>query len=58
MLLDHSVCSRQDGRRNGKPDLLGGFEIDHQLEFRGLLYGQVGRLGSFRILSTYVATRR
>jgi hypothetical protein len=45
--FDHSVRSRQHIRRDRQADLLGSLEIDHQLEFRGLLYRQIGRLGAF-----------
>jgi hypothetical protein len=29
---------------------LGGLEVDHQLELRGLLYGEIGRLRPFQDL--------
>jgi len=45
--LDHLIRSRQYVRGNRKADLLGGFEIDHQLEFRRLFDGKVGRLYAF-----------
>src|SRR6266508_463490 len=35
--LDHSIRPRQHIRRNREPNLLGGFEVDDQFEFRGLL---------------------
>jgi hypothetical protein len=35
--LNYSIGSRQYIRRYGQPDLLGGFQIDHQFEFRRLL---------------------
>jgi hypothetical protein len=37
---------------------LGSFEVDDQLEFHGLLHGEIGGLGAFEDLSTYVAARR
>src|ERR1051325_1253799 len=46
--LDHSIRSRQHIRRNGEADLLVGFEIDHKLEFRRLLYCQLSRVRSFQ----------
>ena len=36
----------------GEADLLGSLEIDHQLEFSGLLDRQIGGLAPFKILST------
>ena len=36
--LDDSVRSHQDVGRNRQSDLLGGFEIDYQLELSRLLY--------------------
>ena len=48
--LDHFVRSRQHVRRNRQADLLGGFEIDDELELRRLLHGQVGGLGAFQNL--------
>ena len=36
--FDHFIRSIQQGLRNCHTDLLGGFEIDHQLELRGLLH--------------------
>ena len=43
---NHSIRPRQHIRRNGQRDLPGGFEIDHQLEFRRLLDGQLRRFGA------------
>jgi hypothetical protein len=37
--LDHFICPRQHIRRNRQTDLLGRFEIDDELELRGLFYG-------------------
>ena len=41
------IRSRQDIRRNRHTDLLGGFEIDYELEFYWLLYRKISRLGTF-----------
>ena len=40
--FDHLIGSIQHRLRIREADLLGGFEIDHQLEFRRLLHGQIG----------------
>ena len=45
-LPNHPVRSRQHIRRNREADLLGGFEINDQLEFSRLLDRQIGRLGA------------
>ena len=50
MSLDHSIRSRQNIRWNGQTDLLGGFQIDHELELGWLLYRQVARPGTFEKL--------
>jgi hypothetical protein len=47
---DHLICSRQDIGRNRQANLLGGFEVNHQLEFCGLLDGYVSRLIPFENL--------
>src|SRR4030095_9849875 len=47
-LFDHFVRPIQKGLRNCDADLLRGFEIDHQLKLRGLLYGDVSGLGSLQ----------
>src|SRR5437867_1154937 len=44
-LADHLIRLEEDRRRNGEPQGLSGFEVNDQLELRGLLYGQVGGLG-------------
>ena len=44
--------------RNRQANLLGGFEIDHQLELRRLLHRQIGRLGSLQDFVHVIATRR
>src|SRR5262249_32835775 len=49
-LSKHFIRSRQDVRLDRQADLLRGLEIDHQLELRGPLYGQIGRLGAFQNL--------
>src|ERR1700692_1494719 len=43
-LLDHLVGTGEQGRGHSKIESLGGFQIDGQLEFGRLLYGQVGWL--------------
>ena len=45
-LLNHLIRPRQYRLRDRQAERLGGLEIDHQLEFRGLLHRQVGRLGA------------
>src|SRR5262245_2097455 len=45
-LSNHLVRSRQHIRRNRQTDLLGGLEVDHQLELSRPLNGQISRLGS------------
>src|ERR1051325_5460242 len=47
---NYLVRSGQHVRRNRQANLLGGFQIDHQLESGRLLDGQFGRLGSFEDL--------
>jgi len=47
---DNSIGSGQDVGWNGYSDLLGGFEIDHQLEFSRLLDRKVGRFCAFEDL--------
>ena len=46
-LTNDSVGLRQHVRRNRETNLLGGFEIDYQLELRRLLDGKFGRLSAF-----------
>ena len=43
-ILDHLIRPIQHRLRNRDTDLLGGFEINHQLELSRLLHRQVGRL--------------
>jgi hypothetical protein len=47
VLLNHPVRPRQHIRRNRHADLLGGFQIDDELELCRLLHGQIGGLGAF-----------
>jgi hypothetical protein len=47
-LPNHLVRPRQHIRRNRQAELLGGLEIDHQLELDRLLDGKIGWLGSLR----------
>ena len=47
--FDHFIRSRQHIRRNRQADLLGGFEIDDESNFR-LLHGKIGGLGAFQNL--------
>jgi hypothetical protein len=51
--LDQPIRSGEHLRRNLNADLLCRLEIDHQLELRRLLDGQIGRLGSLQY-SVYV----
>jgi hypothetical protein len=46
-----SIGSSQHIGWNSQTDLLGGFQVDHQLEFRRLLHRQVDRLALLTILS-------
>jgi hypothetical protein len=39
--FEHPIRSRQDIRRNYETDLLGGFEIDHQLDLVDSLDRQI-----------------
>ena len=48
--FDDSVRPHQHIRWNRQADLLGGFQIDDQLEFRWLLHGQIGGLCAFEDL--------
>jgi hypothetical protein len=50
--LNHLVRSRQHVWRNREADLLGGLEIDDELELLRLLHGKSAGLAPFRILST------
>src|SRR6516162_1371395 len=46
-LLDHLVGAQQDRLRHRQAKRLGGFEVDDQLDPRGLLHRQVARLLAF-----------
>jgi hypothetical protein len=46
VLLDHLVRLQQQRLRNGQPQCFSRLEVDDQLEFCGLLDGQVTRLGA------------
>jgi hypothetical protein len=41
-----------------KAERFGGFEVDDQLEFGGLLHRKIGRLGAFEYLSDKLPARR
>jgi hypothetical protein len=56
--FDDLIRPQQQRRRDGEAEGLRGFEVDDELEFRRLLDGEIGGLGSLKILSTYVAARR
>jgi hypothetical protein len=45
-LLDHLVGQSKQRRRYFKAEGLGRLQIDDELEFRGLLNRQIGRLGT------------
>jgi len=47
-LLDDLVRPVQHGLWNRETDLLRRFKINYQLEFRRLLHGQIGGLGSLQ----------
>jgi len=48
--LYHSIRPRQHVGRDCEADLLGGFQIDHQLELSWLLDGQVSRVSALQDL--------
>src|SRR3981081_4267341 len=50
LLLDHLIRSSQHRRRDRHTKGLGRLEIDHELELRRLLDGQVGGLGALEDL--------
>jgi hypothetical protein len=41
-LLDHLIRAPQERRRDRQAERLGRLEVDHQLELRRLLDGQIG----------------
>ena len=47
-LFDHLVGAIKQGRRHGKPERLGGLQVNHQFEFGGGLHRQVSRLLAFK----------
>ena len=49
-LPNYPIRPRQNFGRDRQADLLGGFEINHELELQRLLHGQVGGFGSFQNL--------
>src|SRR2546426_11643472 len=49
-LLDPPLRLQQQRLRNRQPERLGSLEVDHQLELRGLLDGEVSRFGPFQDL--------
>src|SRR5262245_20596290 len=49
-LLDHFVSSGEQRRRYGQAERLRRLEVDHQLELRRLLDGEVGGLGPLQDL--------
>jgi hypothetical protein len=49
-LLDHPIRPRQHIRRNRQTDLLGCFQIDHQLKLLRLLGRKVGGFRSLQDL--------
>jgi hypothetical protein len=50
--LDHSIHPRQHVGRNREADLFSRLQINHQLDFRRLLDWQIGRVCTFKTLST------
>src|SRR5438876_3241671 len=48
--LDHLIRPLQERRRDRQAEGLGGLEVDDELELRGLLDGEVARLGAFEDL--------
>src|SRR5215831_17881097 len=47
---DYLIGLEKDGWGDGQAEGLRGLQVDHQLEFRGPLDGQVGRLGAVQDL--------
>jgi len=50
-LFDHLICPPEHRWRNREPEGLGGLQVDHQLELRGLLDWEIGWLRSPRATS-------
>jgi hypothetical protein len=48
--LDHLVGAHQHRLRDRQAERPGGLEVDHQIELRRLLDGQVGGLGALKDL--------
>jgi hypothetical protein len=46
--FDDSICPKQHRLRNRQADLLCRLQIDHELKFRRLLDGKIGRLRAFQ----------
>src|SRR5262245_56160362 len=46
-LFDHLVSAQEERLGNGQPDCLCRPEVDHKVEFHGLLNGQLRRFGTF-----------
>ena len=49
-LLDHLIRPQEDRLRDREPKGLRGLQVDHELEFGGLLDGKVGGLGALQDL--------
>lgn len=49
-LFDHLVGASEQHRGNFDPNRFRRIGIDHQLKFRGLLDGQIGRFGALEYL--------
>src|SRR5215831_130988 len=49
-LLDDLIRSQQQRRRDGEAERLGSFEVDHQLELRGLLNREITGLCTLKDL--------
>ena len=49
-LLDDLIRPRQQRRWDREAEGLGGLEVDHQLELRGLLNREIRRLGTLQDL--------